>query len=152
MIDRLRHLTACFGVASRRAASRLVGLCALGLGVGACGRDAVPPGPPEEVVAVSARETRGTVGAALAEPVVVRVLDADGRGVPNVPVRWRSESAQASVTPPEAVTDRDGVSRASWTLGPDAGAQRVSAVVTTVGGPVTIEFVAQAAAGAPARA
>ena len=121
------------------------------LGASACTRDAAPPGPPEEVVAVSARESRGTVGAALTEPLVVRVLDAGGRGVPDVPVRWSSESARASVTPPEAVTDRDGAARATWTLGPDAGAQRASAVVTTVGGPVTLEFVAQAAAGAPAR-
>jgi hypothetical protein len=111
----------------------------------------VPPGPPADVQAGSATTRGGTVGGAIAEPLVVRVVDADGRAVPNVPVRWQVQDGAGQVAPPEVVTDAQGDARTTWTLGRTAGLQRLTAVATTTRGPDSVTFTAQAAVGAPAR-
>ena len=111
----------------------------------------VPPGPPADVQAGSATTREGTVGGAVAEPLVVRVVDADGRAVPNVPVRWQVQDGAGQVAPPEVVTDAQGDARTTWTLGRTAGLQRLTAVATTTRGADSVTFSAQAAVGAPAR-
>ena len=110
-----------------------------------------PPGPPEQLVAVSPTTAHGPVGTTLAQPVVVRVVDANGRGVPNVPVRWLREGGTAQITPPEAVTDARGQTSVTWTLGQSAGPQRVVAVATTTSGPDSVVFTGQASPGPAAR-
>jgi hypothetical protein len=71
-----------------------------------------------------ARESiSGAAGAKLAEPVGIRVTDASGAAVADVPVAWTVLDG-GSVEAMQARTDSLGEAWAHWTLGPHAGTQR----------------------------
>ena len=100
-------------------------------------------GPPASVTIVSGNGQNGTVGAALAAPVVVAVKDANGRAVANTAVGFSIASGGGSVTA-TANTDADGQAQAIWTLGRNTvGQQTLTAQVGTF----TAAFTATAAAG-----
>jgi protocatechuate 3,4-dioxygenase beta subunit len=108
---------------------------------------------PSEGTAASITATRGnnqggTVGAALAESLQVRVLDKAGRPVPNQPVAWTVVAGGGSVAPASSSTDGSGYAGASWTLGSGAGTQRVSAKPNGNGAPDNLQAVFSATAGA----
>ena len=65
----------------------------------------------------------GPVGAALAEPVLVRVTDSSGVALADVPVAWAAEDG-GSIAASESRTDSLGEARARWSLGPKSGPQR----------------------------
>lgn len=67
---------------------------------------------------------RGEPGTALAQPVVLRIVDESGRGVPDLDVRFEAANG-GRVSPETAVTDVDGRVRAAWSLGPSAGEHRL---------------------------
>lgn len=97
------------------------------------------------------REMSGRVNEQLAQPVAVRLADTLDRPLTDVPVVWTAEDG-SSVTAIDARTDSIGVARATWTLGPKTGRQRVR---VQVGDPRAIPpfFVtAIATAGPPAAA
>ena len=79
--------------------------------------------------ALSGSAQQGDPGQALAEPLALRVLDADGLPVEGASVRFAVEGGGGRVTPPTVTTDVAGVARASWILGPGAGPQGVTAMV-----------------------
>jgi hypothetical protein len=90
----------------------------------------VAPGCSGERIAVrlekiAGEAQSGPAGADLPQPLVVRVLDARGLGVANVPVRWTLSSGQTF----PARTDRRGFARAVWILEPYSAAQHASASV-----------------------
>ena len=74
-------------------------------------------------------------GAALAEPLVIRVLDQRGLELGGVPVQWRLAGAGdgATLTVVNAVTDTLGLSRATFVAGNSADTQVVAASVDRVG-------------------
>ena len=100
----------------------------------------------------------GTVGAALAQPLSVQVVDADGTGIPGVTVTWTSTTgalgvsassgASGAIASTETDTSGDGIAQVNWTLGTSAGTQTVTAAV----GGITATFTASARAAAQASA
>jgi alpha-tubulin suppressor-like RCC1 family protein len=103
-----------------------------------------PPAPPAAVVIVSGNEQLGTVVTALPQPLVVRVVDADGQPLPGVSVTWAAGAESGAVSPATTMTDASGVARADWTLGTKA---KVVSASATVAGLAPATFSAQAAPG-----
>ncbi len=88
----------------------------------------------------------GFVGGLLVQPLTVRAADQDGVPASGVQINWGVTSGGGVVTPPETITDADGLSSSTWRLGATLGQQVVTASLPG-GQPVT--FVANATA-APA--
>ena len=65
---------------------------ATAVGLASCGGgDLVLPGdvgPPADLVVVSGDDQSAAPGSQLADPLLVRVVDAQGLGVPDAPVSW----------------------------------------------------------------
>ena len=123
--------------------------------VTACGgEDLVLPedGIPSTITIVSGNPQNGTVGTALASPLVVRVLDAAGRPVPGQQVTFSVLSGGGSVSPAAPTTGADGQTSTSWTLGAGAGAQQVQAKATGGAAPDDLVVLFNAVAGASAAA
>ncbi|MGD8727213.1 MAG: hypothetical protein PVH40_06185, partial [Gemmatimonadales bacterium] len=101
---------------------------------------------PTDLVAVSGSGQTAGVGAALAAPLVARVLATDGLGVPGVPIVFRVASGGGSLSTDTVITDDDGQSAVTWTLGPVVGEQAVEATTPVVPGD-TANFLAIATGG-----
>ncbi len=95
---------------------------------------------------VSGNGQTAEAGTLLPEELVVRLVDAEGNGVPNTAVTWVIASGGGSVGPQNTTTDGDGRTSAQWTLGPALGEQRADAVVSGVG---VATFRATATSAAP---
>lgn len=106
-------------------------------------------GEPAQIQRVDGNEQVGPAGAALAEPVIVRVLDSNNDPVPNHEVTFVIASGGGSVDPETVTTDGDGLASATWTLGGSAGAQELKARTIKGGGGEQLEvaFTATAVAG-----
>ncbi|HEX2188645.1 MAG TPA: Ig-like domain-containing protein [Longimicrobiaceae bacterium] len=99
---------------------------------------------------VSGDRQEATVTQPLAEPLVVRVVDAPGNAVPGVKVSWTLGYGGGSVAPGESVTDAQGHARATWTLGTIMATHRLEVrAVEPALAPVV--FTARALVGPPAR-
>lgn len=105
------------------------------------------PSAPAELQKLAGDGAPGTAGAPLAQQAALRVVDERGRGVSGVEVRWETSAEGAALSDPVAVSDGRGEARVTWTLGPRAGAQTLTARVEGVD-PAT--FTVTVAAGAPA--
>lgn len=92
-------------------------------------------------------ERSGTVGAALSEPLVVRLTDIAGHGVARQAVTWSSQTAGGTLAVGDGLTDDLGYARATWTLGRTPGTHYATARATTGNGTVVVQFRAEAAAG-----
>ncbi len=88
-----------------------------------------PPAEPTSLAPVGAGWETGTAGEALADSVVVRVLDQHGQPLPGVSVMWIVTHGGGSVSPLYYTTDAGGDARASWMLGTVAGQNRLTARV-----------------------
>ncbi len=93
---------------------------------------------PTAIAVVKGNGQTGTVGALLADSVVVRVTDASGRPVENQPVTFSVTAGGGSVAPVTSNTNADGRAGARWTLGTSAGAQAGQARVTGDGAPANL--------------
>lgn len=87
-------------------------------------------GSPAMAAITSGNGQRGPVGAALQQPVVLRVLDSLANPVPGIVVSI--EPGNGSVVDSAPVTDSLGRVAIRWTLGRKAGAQRLEARVAGV--------------------
>jgi hypothetical protein len=128
--------------------SRFVPACVLSsLFIAACD-STEPPGPPASISAMSATTVTATVGASVADSLGVKIVDANGRAVPNVQVSWSVEGVPALVTvsPGTSVTDRSGVAKAAVQPGTVTGNAIVRANVPGAG---AIPFAITLNAGAP---
>jgi hypothetical protein len=116
----------------RSLAATISTFAALGCG----GDDLALPSAIEPAVIEIARGDgqEGAVGRSLKDPLVVRLMDEVGNGVPSQPVTWVVATGGGSVTPEMDVTDGDGLASAEWSLGPSPGPNTVSAVVSGDGG------------------
>ena len=123
-----------------------IGLLLAALTAG-CGGDVVLPdeGEAANLEIVSGDEQLGQVGAALAQPVVVKVTDTRDRPVASQDVAFSITEGGGSVEPVTVKTDADGEAAAGWTLGPNAGDNRLR-VQTARGGSGTLEVTFQATA------
>jgi hypothetical protein len=118
----------------------------LASGVACGGGDLVLPEEqsPAEMVVVEGDEQSGAVGTELADPLVVRVLDAQDRPVPGVRVAFNlgARADGGDVTPDTALTNADGLASSRWVLGGTSGQQEVDAEI--VGASLAVTFSAEA--------
>jgi hypothetical protein len=119
------------------------------------GGAAIPPvtitasalaGAAARMVVVSGDRQRGTVGAPLRRPIVVRVLDAAGNGVAEAALVV--SVASGTLLDSLVRTDASGNASLSWTLGRSAGSHTLG--VHLDGLKESLRVVAQAQPGAPA--
>jgi adhesin/invasin len=80
------------------------------------------------ITLVSGGGQSARINTALADSIVVKVVDPSGAAVPNVSVAFATASGSASPTP--RTTDAQGLAKVRWTLGPAAGAVTLSASAT----------------------
>jgi adhesin/invasin len=111
---------------AHRRITRLEGISPLALllaGLAACGgADLVLPnqGQPAEITAVRGDRQSGTIGEALGDSLVVRVVDRFGDPVGGAEVTWTAEVG-GSVSPATSVTSPDGQAGTQRVLGADIG-------------------------------
>jgi len=101
------------------------------------------PGTAASLVLISGSDQRGETGQELPEPLVVRLVDEAGNGIPGRAVSWVVATGGGSVTP-TTTTDDEGFASATWTLGPSPGSNTLNAVVSGVG---VVRFVANGTGG-----
>ena len=105
------------------------------------------PGSPETLSVVSGDRQSGTVGNEVSRAIRVRVQDADGEGVGDVPITWAVVEGGGEVHPVAEVTDSTGEASADWTLGTDVGTQTLEVEADDAG---STEVSADALAGSVA--
>jgi hypothetical protein len=94
---------------------------------------------------VSGNGQTGTVGEPLSDSLVVEATDALGNPVIGVPVTWTPDEGDGSADPPTSLTQLNGQATTSWTLGPDAGEQGLTASADGLAS--SVQFTANAQAG-----
>jgi hypothetical protein len=95
---------------------------------------------------------KGTVGAPLPTPLVVRVVSSGGGSVPGRQVAFLpiGEGPADRLAPDTALTNSSGEASSVWVLGPQLGQQRVEAHLVADGEvPAPLTFSAEAVAAAP---
>ncbi len=109
---------------------------ALLVGCRSSGTGPTPPGRPAQIFVVSGADQTVQVGTVPATSPVFVVRDADGRAVPNVPVRFVIAQGNGTLTAGDSVdTGSDGqVTLNGWRLGGTVGLQAVRAAV--IGEPI----------------
>ena len=114
----------------------------------ACGEDDgfVAPPAPAELNIISGADQEGAVSFPLLQQLRVRVVSDDGEGMANVPVTWTVTAGNGSLASTTTMTNALGEAVNSWTLGPAAGPQTVTASAPGVS-PVT--FTATAGPAVP---
>ena len=90
----------------------------------------------------------GSVAQPLANPLVLKVTDAQGGALPGVVVTWAVVTGAGSVGATSTTTDAAGLASVTWTLGTVVGPNSVSAGAT---GLTSVSFLAVAFAGPPAQ-
>ncbi|HXY19892.1 MAG TPA: Ig-like domain-containing protein [Gemmatimonadales bacterium] len=78
---------------------------------------------------LSGDDQRAGAGRRLPQAVTVLVLSHGGRPVPGAAVSFATGDAQGKADPETSATDRDGRAHATWSLGPQAGRQHLTATV-----------------------
>ncbi|MEO5567433.1 MAG: hypothetical protein ABIR92_03015, partial [Gemmatimonadaceae bacterium] len=105
-------------------------------------------GPAASLSLVSGGGQSAVAGSALA-PIVVKVADANGRGVPNELVTFALATGGGSIVVNNGTTDASGLARATWTLGGTAGSQSITATrAGLTGSPLTVSATATVGAAA----
>jgi hypothetical protein len=102
------------------------------------------PGTAASLVLISGDGQSAAAGSQLPNPVVVRLVDAQGNPLEHGAVAWVVGAGGGSVTPESGQTDRDGFASARWTMGSSAGSNTLSAVASGVG---IVTFTATATGG-----
>ena len=125
---------------------------ALATGVGmatlaACGsaNDGYDPSVATAVVYVGGSGQSAEVGDPVGELLTIKTTNFVGDPVGGVAVEWVVVSGDGSVSKGQTTTDANGLSQVSWVLGPIVGQQKVQAVASLSGSPIT--FTADARAG-----
>ena len=81
-------------------------------------------GPPAQLSVVSGDAQSGIVGQELSQPLVVKVVDANGSAIQGQVVNFRVTAGGGSVFAGSANTNAEGVAQERWTLGTTAGAEQ----------------------------
>lgn len=124
---------------------RRFGACTALTFAAACGgtSEPEPPGPPAEIRAVSGAPASVPI-ASPAPALTAQVVDAKGKGVPNVLVEWSADDG--TLNPAQAVTDEKGNVRTTWSSGGRVGPRTIAATAVTTTGPRSAEFTISVAA------
>lgn len=115
----------------------------LSIGLSACGGDGPtgnPPdiGDPEIIAAAAGDDQRIIVGAELLQPLVVKVSDDDGDGVPGESVTWEVTGGGGSLSATSTTTNSSGEASVMLTVGGAEGDNTVTASVDGLSGsPIT---------------
>lgn len=97
-------------------------LCIATLGLAACHDDSTTaPLAATSVTVLSGGSQSGTVGAALATPVVLQVKDQNGKAMVGVAVNITAGTGSGSIPTSQLTTDANGQVTTAWTLGTVAG-------------------------------
>ena len=96
-----------------------------------CG-DSTGPAAVTSLQIVGSAQPAGEVGEPLADSVAVRAVDASGNPRANVAVTFAVTSGGGFVSPTVVRTDAEGIARASWRLGTEAGPNVLTASVPGV--------------------
>jgi hypothetical protein len=99
------------------------------------------PGTADRLLLVSGNNQRGEPGSELDDPLVVRLIDADGNGIPNRAVSWVVGAGGGSVSATTSTTNDNGEAETRWTLGRGMGVNTLNAVVSGLN---VVGFTAQA--------
>jgi hypothetical protein len=105
-------------------------------------------GPATSILLVSGGGQSAQGAAALAAPVVVRVTDSFGNGIPGVTVNFTPAANNGTANPVSMVTIAGGTAQTNWTLGSPAGSQTLN--VTSAGltpNPLAVTATATTTAG-----
>jgi Big-like domain-containing protein len=89
------------------------------------------PGSADKLVRVSGNGQSAPPGAELPDPLVVRLVDSEGNGVPDRPVSWVVGAGGGHVESSNSNTDGDGEATTRWTLG-SSGTNTLNAVVSGI--------------------
>jgi len=106
------------------------------------------PANPTVLRLVSGDGQTGSVGNPLAEPLVVRLEDANGNGVGGQPITFVAGQTAGSVDPVNTSTDPNGLASTTWTLGQSLGSKTVNAIFS---GLPPVAFTATAVAATPTK-
>jgi hypothetical protein len=101
-------------------------------------------GSANSLVRVSGNNQSGRPGEVLDQPLVVRLVDEAGNGIPDRAVTWVVGAGAGSVGSTTSSTDGNGEAQARWTLGSSPGTNTLNAVVSGVG---VVGFTATATSG-----
>lgn len=114
--------------APRRALTLLAAVAPLTLG--ACGKKAVADPPsPGSLVLVQGNNQQAQGGYELPNPIIIRVLGADGTPLDKIPIGFSVVQGGGSVTPGSSPSDENGEVKVKWTMGPNEVAQMLRASV-----------------------
>ena len=98
------------------------------------------------LVEVSGDGQAGAIGATLAQPLVIKVLDQSGVPVEGEIIVWQVTAGGGSVTPSQSTTDPNGVASTTLRLGTTIGP---NTVLATLGDLDPVVFTASATAARP---
>lgn len=125
---------------------------ALATGVGmatlaACGsaNDGYDPSVATSVIYVGGSGQSADAGSPVGELLTIKTTNFVGDPVGNVSVEWFVVSGGGTVSKGVTTTDVNGISQVSWILGPIVGQQKVQAVASLSGSPIS--FTADARSG-----
>ena len=106
------------GIVPGRATVAAAAVCIL---LSAACEDEIPPEQRVTAVEVASGDNQqAEVGTTLAQPLVVRAVDSQGRPVRGAPVEWQVAAAGGTISPIDERTDTEGLARANWTIGTTA--------------------------------
>lgn len=113
-----------------------------------CGGDdlVLPTRTEPQIEALHGDEQVAPPGTQVPEPLIVRLVDPSGGGIPGRAVVWVVNAGGGSIEPASDTTDDEGFAFARWTLGPAAGMNSVRAEVPEIGA-VTFTAVASTDGG-----
>jgi hypothetical protein len=117
----------------------------LSMPAAACGGDDLTlpgPGEPAALSIVAGDDQRGPLGEALADPLVVQLVDSEGLPVEGraVVFRFTDEMPDAAVDPASAPTDAEGHAAVRARLGRREGSQGIEALVAVPGEDLRVRF------------
>ncbi|MEP6591425.1 MAG: hypothetical protein ABJC19_09605 [Gemmatimonadota bacterium] len=112
-----------------------------GVALAGCSDTTGSAGIAANISIVSGSSQSGTVGTAVASPLVVKVTDSHGDAVSGAAVTFAS-TASGTIGSPTVTTGADGKAQTSFILGPTAGTQIVTATVAGVTTPTSFSFTA----------
>jgi hypothetical protein len=91
------------------------------------------PGAAAQLSIYSGNAQTGNINQPLPQPIIAAVADAFGNPVPGATVTFAVTGGGGTITPTSAIADEGGHARATWTLGPNAGAQTATANIPSIG-------------------
>lgn len=98
----------------------------------ACGKEVVASPTPGSLILVQGNNQQVQGGSELPNPVIIRVLSADGAPIPKLPIGFSVVQGGGSVNPGSAPSDENGEVKVKWTVGPNEVAQLLRASVPGV--------------------